>query len=183
MDSTQLNIILKKLLGDVFKGVFAIDELQEVKLLKDSKSWGIIVNTAKRHQSGEHWICICKTKTSTNINYFCSYGTSPDMFDEIETFLAQWIQVLYNPFQIQSNCSSFCGHFCVLFLFTRLKEKKSYETFLSIFSKENQKRNDTKAIRWFNQITQEIRIPKLRKNDQSAIKNQEELCHSYFYSV
>ena len=55
MNSLQINNILKKQLGRVFKGVYALDQLAHLKLRAPAAH---VFNTKPIIVPGEHWVAV-----------------------------------------------------------------------------------------------------------------------------
>lgn len=113
-----------------FMGVFARDELPTKVTFP---SW-FIVNTAKRLDTGKHWLAFHYDKNGYCV-FFDSYGLPPSHFD-LESFLdnttSSWT---WNKMRIQGN-SSYCGYYCILFLIFICRDKSL--KFFSQFSSNYQ---------------------------------------------
>ena len=152
MDSRQLVQIMSELCGSRFHGVYASSDLAHLPMNHEVRShdpWGIIVNTGTWASKGEHWTAICSAGDSLDhqVDYFCSYGTPPTAVKNIHSFLNKFAEVIYNPHQLQSLCSSFCGHYVILFLLSRLVYDLSYTAFLNQFNTNDRQSNDRVVMR------------------------------------
>ena len=96
-----------------------------------------IINTQPRSHEGEHWLAIYYDRHG-NADFFDSYGEEPSKYG-LKTFLdltsTSWS---YNKKRLQ-GFSSYCGHFCLLYLFFRVRNKSN--VFFSTF-KNNYFLND-----------------------------------------
>ena len=110
--------IFKYLINDsitkkYFVGVFSRDELP--KSIKN-KPCCFIMNTDNRNQPGRHWLAFYYD-VNRNAVFFDSFGLHPSHY-QLEEYLDKtsnsWI---YNNLRIQSFFSSYCGHFCIFFLY------------------------------------------------------------------
>ena len=111
-----------------FVGVFPINRLPPYLLNKPSS---IIVNLDEHYKPGSHWVAI-KLEKFKPAYYFDSFGNYPP--NEIICFMERnaktWI---HNDKKYQSETSSFCGYYCVLFLifgiekFSRIMRECNYE--------------------------------------------------------
>lgn len=119
-----------------FRGVFSIDTLPKRKI---KRPCSIIINTDNSRGPGIHWIAIWLPKRG-KIEYFDSFGYPP-LNIEISHFInLNGKQFIYNNYQIQSNQSSSCGKFCVIFVLFRSRNI-SFKNFLNLFS-QNKRINE-----------------------------------------
>ena len=104
-------------LKNIYNGVFARNELPT---LIDYPA-AIILNTKPRSHAGEHWLAIFFDKNK-NGYFFDSYGQPPIKFG-LEKYMDKMsINWYYNKKRIQ-GLSSFCGYYCLLFLFLIVRKK------------------------------------------------------------
>ena len=73
MNSLQINNILKSELGEVFRGVYAIDQIAS---LKPSAPSAYVFNTKPTGSSGEHWLAVYIMENRKAV-YFDSFGFRP----------------------------------------------------------------------------------------------------------
>ena len=102
----------RKMAHDVtFAGVFPINRLP-IYLLP--KPCGLIINQDEHYKPGSHWVAV-KLEKYKPAYYFDSFGSYPRK--EIISFMEQnsksWV---YNKKKYQSDLSSLCGYYCLLFL-------------------------------------------------------------------
>lgn len=132
MNANEIKSILESdpVTKNIFKGTYAKDEYP----IYDLKPSGYIINTGVYGTPGEHWVSILVL--SDRIYYFCSLGSNPFkdhiMLNFLKTFNKNKIYV--NPYRFQSNYSSICGQFCLLFLYY-LSRGMPFRNFINLFDK------------------------------------------------
>ena len=123
MKSHQLESLLHDLLGDMFCGVWASDQLHYLTRSFQPPAY-FIVNTHPAHLPGEHWLALTLEKEDT-ATFFDSFGFSPDHAfypPEILAFLRHRSKrILFPTKQLQHPLSFACGHHCVFYLYQRAK--------------------------------------------------------------
>lgn len=141
MNTTQLECCIEcdSVLKQYVIGVFPSDRLPEWAL---PKSYGIIVNTDPANQPGQHW-CAIYCDAQGHLEFFDSYGRSPE---RNSMFITTWIHrrsnhVRFNQKQLQSDRSSVCGQYCLLFLHQR-RQGITLRQFLDTFDSSNFDTND-----------------------------------------
>lgn len=124
MDSQQINHALKSrhdLPSHIFKGTFALNQLPCTLI----PPFGLVFNSEPLPSEGQHWMAIfCPAKGV--VEYFDTSGSPPleaESLKNLEQSVSngQGCRLIYSLKQIQSECSSVCGEFCVLFLYCRMK--------------------------------------------------------------
>ena len=102
---------------------------------------GIIINTDKYGEPGQHWVAIYNGDKTI---YFDSFGLPP-LRDEFIDFLDSINKIgwYHNRICFQSIYQDTCGMYCVFFLACMFKYK-SFNKFLDIFNK-NKHLNDILA--------------------------------------
>lgn len=121
MNNHQLESLLHQLLGKVFCGVWACDELSLLSHEYAGPAY-FIVNTHPAHMPGEHWLAL--TLEGNGIaTFFDSYGFRPD-FDFYPTSIVKFLKdrsskIIYHNNQLQDTLSVVCGHHCVYYLCNR----------------------------------------------------------------
>ena len=121
MNNHELDSLLHHLLGNLFCGVWACDQLP---LLTQtfSKPAYFIVNTHPSHMSGEHWLALTLEENG-QATFFDSYGLPPDFShypSDIVSFLNdRSLKILYHNRQLQNTLSVVCGQQCVYYLCQR----------------------------------------------------------------
>jgi hypothetical protein len=134
-------------------GVYAADKIP-YKILKPA---AFIVNTDYSHQPGLHWVAFfipMKGKTE----YFDSYGIEPFVDTHVK-FLAnhKWT---FNNIEMQSLTSNVCGHYCLMFLASRMNGH-SLHKFQSLFTK-NLKGNDALVKKCSKNVLKHVKSSHLR---------------------
>uniref|UniRef100_A0A1A8NNQ8 Uncharacterized protein n=1 Tax=Nothobranchius pienaari TaxID=704102 RepID=A0A1A8NNQ8_9TELE len=118
MDNHELHGILSSLLGDLFLGVFASDQLSTIPKKIQLLAY-FVVNTHPAHLPGEHWLVLPVEQDGLG-TFFDSYGFSPEFEYYPKTILnflkERCSEIHYQDDQLQSLTSDHCGHHCVLFL-------------------------------------------------------------------
>ena len=119
-----------------FMGCFALDSLPSPVVSTTKTS--LIINTSYSHEKGDHWVALVMNKN--HCFYFDSFGL-PVLSSEIFDFLKPYHKVSYSDVCIQNIDSLSCGKFCIAFI-KNVKNKVSYEHFLSIFDQVHLSKND-----------------------------------------
>lgn len=129
-----------------FRGVFSIDKLPKMKI---KRPFSIVINTDHSDGPGLHWVAIW-TPLIGKIEYFDSFGYPP-MNPEIILFInLNGKSFIYNNMQVQSNLTSSCGKFCILFILFRSRNIP-YKMFLNLFYC-NKKYNEYYVKTLFNEF-------------------------------
>lgn len=117
-----------------FLGVHARDELP--RILKYPSC--LILNTKPRLHPGEHWLAIF-WNTHGHCEFFDSYGKHPNTYNLLDYIKQNSTSWEINKQRIQGT-SAYCGHYCILFLLFRARNKvtKYYQKFTKNFA-ENDK--------------------------------------------
>ena len=127
-----------------FMGCFPSDKLPKIDR-HFPKS--MIINTHPAGGKGEHWIAIVMTKKSCF--YFDSFGW-PIIEMNIKKYLSKYYQkVVYSDMCIQHVMSVKCGEFCMGFV-KHVRNRKSYQSYLSNFDFKNVLLNDLKIVSLIN---------------------------------
>ena len=144
MDSHQISHALKSrhdLPPNIFKGTYALNQLPSTL----SPPFGLVFNTEPLPLDGQHWIALfCPTKGI--MEYFDTSANSPLEAEslrklKLSTSTREGCRLIFNTKQIQNECSSVCGEYCVLFLYCRMMGM-SFEDFMSCFSDSKLMHND-----------------------------------------
>ena len=120
-------------------GVFAADRLP---LSTPSYPHGYIANTDVSSKPGQHW-CAFYDDGKGHIDFFDSYGQPPA---KNSVWFTRWLHrraktLKINDVQLQSDSSSICGLYCILFLHQRLLGY-TLEEIVSVFDDVNLASND-----------------------------------------
>lgn len=118
MDNVQLENLLHSLLGDVFCGVWASDQLPMLNPSFRTPAY-FIVNTHPAHMPGEHWLALT-LENGGIATFFDSYGFPPD-FDHYPPSILQFLEkrsknIEYHDVQLQHHMSTVCGQHCIYYL-------------------------------------------------------------------
>ena len=120
MNTSQLECCIKcdEVLAPRVIGVFASNRLSMVGV---KQSYGLIVNTDKSSDPGQHW-CAIYNDGHGHLEFFDSYGRPPK---DNSAFIPQWINrramtLNFSRKQFQSDHSTVCGLYCILYLHQRL---------------------------------------------------------------
>ena len=134
MNTMQINKLMAndKFTKKIYLGTFPIDKLP-TKIKYPS---GFILNNQKSTEIGEHWIAMY-FDNQKNCEFFDSFGNGPKFYN-----LGNYLNKMcngYNSFnkkKLQSDYSSFCGYYCILFLLFKAR-CFSLRKFLSYFRDSN----------------------------------------------
>lgn len=141
MDTSQLECMIQcdPYLNQSIVGVYPADYLPKTKI---RRPFGFIANTDIGSKPGEHW-CAFFSPCDGYFEFFDSYGRSPrDNNPRFEMWLDINARIVErNDFQIQSDISSLCGLYCILFLRYRCAGY-SYRDFIKTFSVTEYYNND-----------------------------------------
>ena len=100
-----------------FLGCFASNELP----LKLDYPCCFIANTKPRNHNGEHWVAFNFDKIGI-CHFFDSYGQEPAKYN-FETYLQKSAKSYFSNKKRIQGLSSFCGHYCLLFLLFKCRNK------------------------------------------------------------
>ena len=135
MNSLELikNLKSDKVTNKNFKGIFPRDLLPS----KISYPASFIANNEDSNNTGQHWIAFYIDGEGI-LEFFDPMGLSPSYYG-----LDNYIENISNSYkfnkkQYQNFFSSYCGHYCLLFLFLRNRNK----TFNSKLFTKDFKKND-----------------------------------------
>jgi hypothetical protein len=164
MNSDQLRELISCFNGKVY----SLNEIDDITVTEDSY---FIINTDSG--IGEHWISCCikmSEKTNSNIIYYYDSLAIPPVLKNIVSFINRNIngKLIVNSYQHQSAKSSFCGMYCVLFLYFMYKNIP-FDDFLNLFS-DDVDVND----RWIKKF--------FETHVKNSIKGGGQICRSIFSS-
>jgi hypothetical protein len=113
-----------------FKGTYAIDQLNSIKINKNDPYFSFIMNTEPIKIASGHWIAWFITRTS--IEYYDSFGEDPtsESLTNVFKLARQYIpknkfQVKINRIKYQRNNTNNCGWFAMKFI----KDRSTGKTF------------------------------------------------------
>lgn len=145
-------------------GVYALDKLPS-KIVRPCL---IIANTSLASQPGDHWTSFYFKANSNRAEFFDSFGRRPTQH-QFKTFLKHNCKsFIYNSKRIQSDFSSVCGHYSLIFLFFRCNNY-SMTKFLSRFNIHNREANDNKILRMYGKLSK-ILMQDSKKNKKRGNK-------------
>ena len=146
MNTSQLQCMIDcdPLLNKRVVGVYAADQLP-TRVVKHP--YGFIANTQGHQLPGEHW-CAFYDDGQGHILFFDSYGRLPS---ENSVFFQRWLNtraksVRINRTQIQSDDSTVCGLYCIIFL-RKVLTGHTLEQFVHLFDSNNTSANDSYVTR------------------------------------
>lgn len=173
MDSRQLDVLMSRLTGSSFCGVWASDQLASLTSLAFKTPAYFIVNTHPAHEPGEHWLALTLDEDGTG-TFFDSFGFPPNFYHyprDILNFLKpRCSAVLHHNRQLQHTLSSACGHHCVYYLCHRAWGL-SFDNVLSLYQ-EDELKNDETVIRFVKKFQNNTWSCKPRSCNHSACSLQ-----------
>ena len=147
MNSNEINIFAKHLKIHPFLGVYAADQLCNIK----PDEIGVLVcNTEPSNESGQHWIGISLNKKK--IIYFDSLNGEFHKSQYLRNFQKQiGKDFLRNDIQIQPHDSDKCGVHALVFCYVLAKQKDEavYVRFLSSFASHKLKVREELSLHYF----------------------------------
>ena len=142
MWSTEIENIL--VTSKNFLGCFPLDKLP---CFPQRFPTSIIVNTDFSKGTGQHWLALVLDKDKCF--YFDSFGL-PIVEEHLLKYLEPHYTVItYSDICIQDIGSDKCGKFCILFV-KQVKNKTTYDNFLSNFNHKNLWENDVIVEQWLS---------------------------------
>ena len=117
----EINCLVSRLMVGVrWLGVFARDELPY--LTREIRPWCLILNTDPKDQPGTHWLALYAPKDGP-IELFDSFGFSPI------TYSLNSLNPMHLLYSFQSPTSSVCGHYCIVYIYLRSRNKSLSQIF------------------------------------------------------
>jgi hypothetical protein len=114
-----------KLMGDVtgFLGVYALDQIKNIKQDSTSPMQSFIYNTSPISEPNGHWIAVVLTPKT--VEHFDSLAQDPSdaAYSAIKDVVGSCPQFKINNVKFQSSKSSDCGYFAMKFIKDRLSGK------------------------------------------------------------
>lgn len=182
MDSHQISHALETrhdLPPNIFKGTFALNQLPSTLVAP----FALVFNSECLPSKGQHWLALFCPSEGV-LEYFDTSGSPPMEAESLEHLKnsvssKQGCRLIYSGKQIQSDCSSVCGEFCVLFLYCRMKGML-FSDFIRHFSDSNLIDND--AFVYF-MVHRHFDIPKRERPfpifDQECLQFSRPLKHFF----
>ena len=146
-----LQLVLKDCkTASVVTGIYAIDTLPV--LVKHPAA--LIVNLSPSTSGGSHWIVIFVDKNRRGL-YFDSLGRKPPR--PILKFLRKNCKYFsINRIQYQADDSVFCGLFCIVFIYFKVRN----QNILSSFNTKNLKKNGHLILKYVRKIKKHNQVCK-----------------------
>ena len=125
----------------VFKGTYASNQVP--LLFTQQRPFAMVVNTAPLPEEGEHWVALFGSSENPNqLEVFDTGGKRPNFPFVLNMIdFGKVSRVVYNSRQLQSDCTTVCGEYCILFLYCRILGV-AFKEFLSWFSYHHLLQND-----------------------------------------
>ncbi len=98
-----------------FLGVFPSDHIPCVDFISAHTPCNYVVNTDPCTESGTHWVAFFHPSPGL-VEFFDSFGKHPSYY---HFPIPSNMKLKFNHYTIQSNNSSACGKWCILFLIQR----------------------------------------------------------------
>jgi hypothetical protein len=138
--SNEIEFLLKDIKS--FKGVFAKDQLKNIKINK-RKPMSCVLNLENSNQNGSHWTLVHYEPKMKFIEYFDSFGISPPK--EAIVFMKKFNKkIFYSDNELQKKDSILCGFFCIEYIRDRMT--KTPEQIIQSFTKTPSNYNEMKVI-------------------------------------
>lgn len=148
MNTVQIERHLSKLpVSNV--GVYAADRIPQ----HISPSTAMIVNTDPHNEEGTHWVSFYLNRNGI-IEYFDSYG-QPPYLPTYQGFLKRnaKCRYIYNDHRLQSDDSSVCAHYCLVYLYLRTTHHNmKMMDFVHLFDNTSTAQNDAIIKKVFTQL-------------------------------
>ena len=117
----EINCLVPKLLVDVrWLGVFARDELPDVS--REIRPWCLILNTDPKDKPGTHWLGLYASRDGP-LDFFDSFGLPPS------TYNLESLEPLHLLYSFQSPSTFVCGHYCIVYVYLRSRNKSLSQIF------------------------------------------------------
>ena len=117
----EINCLVSRLMVGVrWLGVFARDELPDVS--REIRPWCLILNTDPKDKPGTHWLALYSPRNGPR-EFFDSFGLPPS------TYSLESLDPLHLLYSFQSPSTSVCGHYCIVYLFLRSRNKSLSQIF------------------------------------------------------
>ena len=139
LTNDYLENICRKIIGSSFIGVYPCDVHPKAR----KKNFSIIFNTGDQHSKGEHFVAL--SVSNKKIFYFDPFGEKPTNHDILSFIFKLNLPLTWNTKKIQHETSSFCGFYCLAYLYSE-KKKIPFSRFTNLFSTNDLKKNDKTVI-------------------------------------
>ena len=129
----------------IFGGIYPRDRLPST--LRKRRPIGIIANTHKSHQPGQHWIAFHIDRQG-HLTYFDSYGLPPTHQEFIDFIKRHSPSYTYNAKRVQGHDTT-CGMYCLYFLLSMARQQRKMLHHLYARSPQE---NDVWIRRWAKNV-------------------------------
>ena len=136
-------------------GVFPADKIPRLW----TKPVAFIFNTQDNSLPGQHWVAVYVSKNGHGL-FFDSYGLPPYINNNIRRLRKNCERLTWNTRSLQSESSSVCGQFCIMFLDYMSRGFKMSD-FVKNFTKDV-KRNDKIAECYVKKLKYESKYKRKR---------------------
>lgn len=138
-------------------GVFPADKIPRLWC----KPVAFVFNTQENSLPGQHWVAVYVSKNGHGL-FFDSYGLPPYIKNHIRRMRKNCDRFKWNTRPLQSDSSSVCGQFCIMFLDYMSRGFKIAD-FLKNFSFDF-KNNDKIAARYVERLKRKLKYKRSRLN-------------------
>ena len=128
----------------IFGGIYPRDRLPSTLR---NKPLGIIVNTHKAHQPGQHWVAFYLDRQG-HMTYFDSYGLPPTHQEFIQFIKRHSPSYTYNVKRVQGYDTT-CGMYCLYFLLSMVRHQR--KMFHHLYARSPSE-NDVWIRRWAKNV-------------------------------
>lgn len=141
LTNDYLESTCKKIIGPSFIGVYPCDVHPKVR----KKKFSVIFNTGDQYSTGEHFVAL--SISNKKVFYFDPFGEKPTNHDILSFISKLNLALAWNTKKIQHESSSFCGFYCLAYLYS-VKKKIPYSRFKNLFRTHDLKKNDKTVIKF-----------------------------------
>lgn len=123
----QINYLGSRLLHGTevrWLGTFPRDQIPALE--HEKRPFALVVNTDTAAGPGEHWLALYAPRGTSKIELFDSFGLSPNFYSFDQS------QFHYSSRSIQSFSTKVCGHYALLFIYFRSRNKSFDNTINSL---------------------------------------------------
>lgn len=167
MNTRQIESILEK---DKFsKKIFIATLPRDIFLSKEIQyPSAYVCNLDDSSKGGSHWVALYFT--NDKCEYFDSYGLPPLFNDMMSKISNNSKEILWNQQTIQSDKTTVCGQYCIMYILLRCRNYSLYEI-VNIFSPHNLELNDH-IVNEFIMLHFKTLVHNLPTHDQSFLVSQ-----------
>jgi len=175
MDSEQIyNVLLKMLRG--YKSYYNVLPCDGLDILSPKiYPFYLVVNNQKAGEPGQHWTALYRQNINSNLEFFCSYGLGVDAYPANFRLFAKKLgcNIIQNIKPLQAIGSNVCGHYCIYFLFKKMKGCCK----LALYCKfsDNKKQNDLKIVQFIKS--------KSMLHEKCVYKGIKQCCTNHYFFV